>query len=56
VPPFGLSGGEPGAIGRNWIRRSDGTIEHLGGTAAAQMQGGDAFVLETPGGGGYGES
>jgi len=56
VPPFGLSGGEPGAIGRNWIRRSDGTIEHLGGTAAAQMQGGDAFVIETPGGGGYGES
>lgn len=56
VPPFGLSGGEPGAIGRNWIHRNDGTIEHLGGTAEAQMQGGDAFVIETPGGGGYGES
>ncbi len=56
VPPFGLSGGEPGAIGRNWIRRNDGTIQHLGGTAEAQMQGGDVFVIETPGGGGYGES
>ncbi|MBM0742997.1 hydantoinase B/oxoprolinase family protein [Phormidium sp. CLA17] len=54
VPPFGMNGGEPGAVGRNWIQRHDGTIENLGSTAAAQMQANDVFVIETPGGGGYG--
>lgn len=54
VPPFGLNGGEPGEVGRNWIQRHDGRIEPLGNTAEAQMQAGDIFVIETPGGGSYG--
>lgn len=54
VPPFGLKGGESGAVGRNWIQRHDGTIAPLDSTAEAQMQAGDVFVIETPGGGGYG--
>jgi len=54
VPPYGLAGGKPGAVGRNWVQRRDGTVEELGGTAIAQMQAGDVFVIETPGGGGYG--
>jgi 5-oxoprolinase (ATP-hydrolysing) len=54
VPPFGLAGGRAGAPGRSWVERADGRIEELGSTASAQMEAGDAFVIETPGGGGYG--
>ncbi len=56
VPPFGLVGGEAGAAGRNWIERVDGRIEELPATARAEMAAGDVFVIETPGGGGYGRS
>ncbi|MFD1106485.1 hydantoinase B/oxoprolinase family protein [Sphingobium olei] len=54
VPPFGLKGGAPGAVGRNRVERADGTVEPLGPTATAQLRAGDAFVIETPGGGGFG--
>jgi len=54
VPPFGLHGGEAGAVGRNSVERSDGTVEELGSTDVVEMQPGDVFVIETPGGGGYG--
>ena len=54
VPPYGLHGGGNGAVGKNWIERGDGSVDVLGGTAVVQMQVGDAFVVETPGGGGYG--
>ncbi len=54
VPPFGLQNGETGAVGRNSVERSDGTVEQLGSTAVVEMQSGDVFVIETPGGGGYG--
>jgi 5-oxoprolinase (ATP-hydrolysing) len=56
VPPFGLRGGDAGAPGRNWIERVDGSIEELPATARAEMAPGDVFVIETPGGGGYGRS
>lgn len=54
VPPQGMAGGGPGACGINRIERADGRIERLGGIATVSMQPGDAFVIETPGGGGYG--
>jgi 5-oxoprolinase (ATP-hydrolysing) len=54
VPPFGLTGGTPGAVGRQFIERADGAIEALPGRAQAEMSPGDAFIIETPGGGGYG--
>jgi 5-oxoprolinase (ATP-hydrolysing) len=54
VAPFGLAGGGPGAVGRNWVERADGTVEPLAGTDVAEMAPGDAIVIETPGGGGYG--
>ena len=54
VPPFALEGGEPGKVGRNWIQRHDGTVEDLNSTATVEMQAGDVFVIETPGGGGFG--
>lgn len=54
VPPFGLKGGEAGKVGKSYVVRNDQAIEHLDSTATVQMQPGDTFVIETPGGGGYG--
>ena len=51
---FGLSGGEAGAVGENWIERADGRVERLEHIGQAEMQPGDVFVICTPGGGGYG--
>jgi len=52
--PFGAAGGEDGAVGANRIERLDGSAEQLGATAEVEMAPGDVFVIETPGGGGYG--
>ncbi len=52
--PFGLNGGGEGAPGANYVERSDGAVEPLGATGQAAMTPGDVFVIETPGGGGYG--
>jgi 5-oxoprolinase (ATP-hydrolysing) len=52
--PFGIAGGAPGVPGKNTVVRASGETEILGGTAIVQMQAGDLFVIETPGGGGYG--
>ena len=54
IAPFGLAGGQPGAPGRQWVERADGSREDLSGTSRADLLPGDAFVIETPGGGGYG--
>jgi 5-oxoprolinase (ATP-hydrolysing) len=54
IPPFGLAGGQPGSVGRNVVLRSTGETEPLGGRAEIAMNPGDRFVIETPGGGGYG--
>jgi 5-oxoprolinase (ATP-hydrolysing) len=54
VPPFGADGGLPGQVGRNAVIRADGGIEEIAGTAVVAMDAGDVFVIETPGGGGYG--
>ena len=54
VPPFGLAGGAPGALGEQFIARADGTRETLPGRAEAELAAGDTFIIHTPGGGGYG--
>ena len=54
APNFGLEGGEPGALGRNLVLRADGRVQTLSGTDRTEMQAGDVFVIETPGGGGFG--
>ncbi|NYZ11120.1 5-oxoprolinase [Azospirillum sp. RWY-5-1] len=56
VPPFGLHGGEPGMVGRTWVRRADGRMEDLASQDRTAMEPGDVIVVETPGGGGYGEA
>jgi 5-oxoprolinase (ATP-hydrolysing) len=53
-PPYGLSHGEPGALGRNTLHHSDGTMVDLGAKAQLVVQLGDILVIETPGGGGWG--
>jgi len=54
VAPFGVAGGKPGALGHNWVERADGEVVELSGTDSIEMNAGDVFVVETPGGGGYG--
>jgi 5-oxoprolinase (ATP-hydrolysing) len=54
VPPFGVDGAEPGGVGKDWVEKSDGTVVHLKGIDAIDVAVGDTFVMETPGGGGYG--
>lgn len=54
VAPYGLKGGGEGQLGRNSVIRTDGRVELLKGTDGAEMSPGDVFLVETPGGGGYG--
>jgi 5-oxoprolinase (ATP-hydrolysing) len=54
VAPFGLRGGLPGALGSNRVIRRDGAVEELPATASVSVAPGDVFVIETPGGGGFG--
>jgi N-methylhydantoinase B len=54
IAPRGAAGGEPGAVGRNLVRRADGTVEELPAKAEGTLAPGDALRIETPGGGGYG--
>ncbi|MDX6362055.1 MAG: hypothetical protein QOC85_1058 [Streptomyces sp.] len=54
VPPYGMAGGRPGALGANRVEPADGTVTELGGSDSAEVGPGDVLVIETPGGGGYG--
>lgn len=51
---FGMAGGKPGQPGANRVERADGRVEPLGHIGSVEMAPGDVFVIETPGGGGYG--
>ncbi|MGH8194792.1 MAG: hydantoinase B/oxoprolinase family protein, partial [Woeseiaceae bacterium] len=55
IAPFGLAGGGPAKTGVNRVERAAGDIEELRGTATLQLDAGDCLVIETPGGGGFGE-
>jgi 5-oxoprolinase (ATP-hydrolysing) len=54
VPPYGMAGGRPGALGRHWVQRPDGSVLPMRGCDSVAVGAGDLFVIETPGGGGYG--
>ena len=56
VAPFGLEGGDDGLPGLQWVERADGTTQSLSGTDRAELSPGDVFVIQTPGGGGYGRA
>jgi len=51
---FGMAGGEAGQVGINRVERADGRVDKLDHIGSVEMQPGDVFVIETPGGGGYG--
>ena len=56
VPPYGMKGGSQGRLGRNYVERVDGSVIEQGGTDSVEVYDGDVYVIETPGGGGYGVS
>ena len=56
VPPFGGAGGAPGAVGRNWVDLPDGTRRDLKGNDEIDLPAGAVFVMQTPGGGGWGDA
>jgi 5-oxoprolinase (ATP-hydrolysing) len=53
-PPYGLAGGQSGALGQNTLLRADGTAETLPGQVQLVARMGDVLTIETPGGGAYG--
>lgn len=53
-PPYGLAGGEPGALGVNLLRRVQGEVVPLAALARFEAIAGDVLTIQTPGGGGYG--
>jgi len=54
VPPYALAGGGEGMVGVNRVEHEDGSVTNLKGTDQITLKAGDVFVIETPGGGGYG--
>lgn len=56
VAPYGMAGGAPGTTGRNRVERSGGEVVELAGVDSVEVGTGDVLVVETPGGGGYGET
>ena len=54
VKPFGVDGGEPGQCGKEWLEKEDGGFIELEGNDSCEVKVNDLFVMETPGGGGFG--
>jgi len=54
IAPFGMAGGEPGELGHNTVLRADGRLDVLHHVDTTEVNRGDTFIIETPGGGGWG--
>lgn len=54
--PWGLSSGSEGAAGKATIVHSDGVLERMPGKFSARLRSGERIRIETPGGGGWGQS
>ena len=56
LAPYGLGGGQCGHKGVNLLKRSgeQGRVLYLGGKCSIPVESGDVFILQTPGGGGWG--
>jgi N-methylhydantoinase B len=52
--PWGLAGGEPGAVGEDWLVTAAGERRRLAGKTTVEVTPGDRLVVLTPGGGGWG--
>lgn len=55
-PAQGIAGGADGELGQTWVERLDGSIQHLGACDRTEVNAGDAVVVQTPGGGGFGQA
>ena len=55
VPPYGLAGGNSGAVGKNYVIHSNNNITELKTKGQIEVVKDDIFVLKTPGGGGFGK-
>jgi N-methylhydantoinase B len=53
--PYGLAGGEPGECGHNLLQQKEGSQDGPG-KFTRRFRAGEALTIETPGGGGWGES
>ena len=51
-----MNGGNPGDCGREWLEKTDGSILNLKGNDSCEVKVNDLFIMETPGGGGYGKN
>ena len=56
IPPYGLSGGGPGALGENYVIHADDSVSSLGTKGQIEVGKNDLFILKTPGGGGFGKA
>ncbi len=56
TPPLGIKGGANAKLGANRVERVGGKVTDLEGCASITVAPGDVFIIETPGGGGYGRS
>ncbi len=54
IPPYGMMGGGEGLCGRQWVQKKDGATQKLNWLDSVDLELGDSFIIETPGGGGYG--
>jgi 5-oxoprolinase (ATP-hydrolysing) len=55
-PAFGVRGGQPGQAGRNLVVRNNGSVEELAHADRAELAAGEQFIIESPGGGGFGSA
>ncbi|OED40897.1 5-oxoprolinase [Chromatiales bacterium (ex Bugula neritina AB1)] len=53
--PAGGAGGGEGGVGINTVIRRDGSREVVGGNSECELDSGDMFEIQTPGGGGWGQ-
>ena len=55
VAPSGIEGGADGARGKHTLRHADGTERVLPAKTTVDLRPGDEVIVQTPGGGGYGD-
>jgi N-methylhydantoinase B/oxoprolinase/acetone carboxylase alpha subunit len=55
IAPYGMAGGKAGQCGNNQLIRADGRVQSLAGIAQIEVEKGDVLVINTPGGGGFGQ-
>ncbi len=56
VPPPGVEGGEPGRVGKAEVRRNTGYTQTLRSCDQTVLEAGEAIIMTTPTGGGYGKA